>query len=171
MRIRGGQEKEDIKLSMTAMIDIVFQLLVFFIMTFKITALEGDFQINMPTTSQDPEVMDFDDLDNTIQVYLQENDQHLLQGMQVTRGEETVTYTHVEGQSDAFAALGEYIRTAVEREGDPTKRKELQVEIEADDLLAYGETVRAIESVSARIDEDRNVVPLIEKINFKDTRK
>ena len=170
MRIRGGQEKEDTKLSMTAMIDIVFQLLVFFIMTFKITALEGDFQVNMPTTSKDPDI-NFPDLDNTIQVYLQENDQHLLHGMQVTRGEETVTYTHVEGQSDAFAALGEYIRTAVEREGDPTKRKELQVEIEADDLLVYGETVRAIESVSARIDEDRNVVPLIEKINFKDTRK
>ena len=33
---------------MTPMIDIVFQLLIFFIMTFKIIAPEGDFNIKMP---------------------------------------------------------------------------------------------------------------------------
>ena len=33
---------------MTPMIDIVFQLLVFFIMTFKIVSQEGDFNIKMP---------------------------------------------------------------------------------------------------------------------------
>ena len=41
-----GQEK--ITLQMAPMIDVVFQLLVFFIMTFKIVTLEGDFNIRMP---------------------------------------------------------------------------------------------------------------------------
>ena len=33
---------------MTPMIDIVFNLLIFFVMTFKITAPEGDFNVKMP---------------------------------------------------------------------------------------------------------------------------
>ena len=45
----GPEEK--IELQMTPMIDIVFQLLVFFIMTFKIVAQEGDFNVKMPLAS------------------------------------------------------------------------------------------------------------------------
>ncbi len=33
---------------MTPMIDVVFQLLIFFMLTLKIIAPEGDFNINMP---------------------------------------------------------------------------------------------------------------------------
>ena len=40
-------EPEEIKINMTAMIDIVFQLLVVFIMTFKVVAMEGDFNIKL----------------------------------------------------------------------------------------------------------------------------
>ncbi|MFP6675633.1 MAG: biopolymer transporter ExbD, partial [Pirellulaceae bacterium] len=46
----SGDDK--IELQMTPMIDIVFQLLVFFIMTFKIVAQEGDFNIRMPLASE-----------------------------------------------------------------------------------------------------------------------
>ena len=50
MKIRHttGSGDRRIQLQMTPMIDIVFQLLVFFIMTFKIVAQEGDFNIKMP---------------------------------------------------------------------------------------------------------------------------
>ena len=42
MQIRNANnEGEKIELQMTPMIDIVFQLLVFFIMTFKIVSMEG----------------------------------------------------------------------------------------------------------------------------------
>jgi len=44
---RRDDEKKS-QLLMTPMIDIVFQLLIFFIMTFKITAPEGDFYIDLP---------------------------------------------------------------------------------------------------------------------------
>ena len=43
---RRDDEKKS-QLLMTPMIDIVFQLLIFFIMTFKITAPEGDFYIDL----------------------------------------------------------------------------------------------------------------------------
>ena len=52
MKIRHiGTTDEKIELQMTPMIDIVFQLLIFFIMTFKIVAQEGDFNIKMPLAS------------------------------------------------------------------------------------------------------------------------
>ena len=38
------------------MIDIVFQLLVFFIMTFKIVTPEGDFDVKMPVAGTSPRV-------------------------------------------------------------------------------------------------------------------
>ena len=49
MKIRNtGRGEQETNLQMTAMIDIVFLLLVFFVMTFKIIAPEGDFNIKMP---------------------------------------------------------------------------------------------------------------------------
>ncbi len=49
MKVRNvGRHDEKVELMMTPMIDIVFQLLIFFIMTFKIIAPEGDFNIKMP---------------------------------------------------------------------------------------------------------------------------
>ena len=48
MKIRHTGREDKIQLQMTPMIDIVFQLLVFFIMTFKIILHEGDFNILMP---------------------------------------------------------------------------------------------------------------------------
>ena len=56
MRIRGQRQTSKTNLDMTSMIDVVFQLLAFFVMTFQIVAPEGDFNIRMPTpgTSAEP---------------------------------------------------------------------------------------------------------------------
>ncbi len=51
MKIRNTHRPEKIELQMTPMIDIVFQLLIFFIMTFKIVEVEGDFNIKMPASA------------------------------------------------------------------------------------------------------------------------
>lgn len=48
LRYMPRQSIEKVELLMTPMIDIVFQLLIFFIMSFKIAAQEGDFWIRMP---------------------------------------------------------------------------------------------------------------------------
>ena len=48
MKIRRDVEQEKHELNMTSMIDIVFLLLIFFVMTFKIVELEGDFSVRMP---------------------------------------------------------------------------------------------------------------------------
>ncbi len=49
MNVRGtGKKNEKIEPQMAPMIDVVFQLLIFFMLTLKITSPEGDFNINMP---------------------------------------------------------------------------------------------------------------------------
>ena len=171
MKFRGGQEKDEVKLQLTSMIDIVFLLLAYFIMTFKITALEGDFLINMPMGDQTNQV-EINELDNTIYVYLQENPAtHQLQTLQIRYQSDEKTYVHEDGGSDAFGQLHAFIRDIVERDADPSEGGEKEVEIETDFDLAYGETIRAIEAVSARLDENNKPVQLIEKIRFKDARR
>ncbi len=43
---KGGPDRAELQL--TSMIDVVFLLLIFFVMTFKIAAQEGDFSVRMP---------------------------------------------------------------------------------------------------------------------------
>ena len=45
---------DKIPIDMTPMIDIVFQLLTFFVMTLKIVEAEGDFNIKMPLAAPRP---------------------------------------------------------------------------------------------------------------------
>ena len=53
MKLRASTAlAERIPLDMTPMIDIVFQLMAFFIMTLKIVLHEGDFDIRMPAAGQ-----------------------------------------------------------------------------------------------------------------------
>ena len=48
MKIRTKRSNEKAELQLTSMIDVIFLLLIFFVMTFKIAAQEGDFSVKMP---------------------------------------------------------------------------------------------------------------------------
>ena len=48
MRIKSSAAGNEGQLQLTSMIDVVFLLLIFFVMTFKIAAQEGDFSVKMP---------------------------------------------------------------------------------------------------------------------------
>ena len=78
-------EPEELKLNMTAMIDIVFQLLVFFVMTFKVVAMEGDFNIKMPLAAADGQSVD-DLLPDLIQITLEPDAAGNLASMTVDNG-------------------------------------------------------------------------------------
>ena len=51
MKIRKNSGETKVEQQMTAMIDVVFQLLTFFVMSFKVTVQEGDFSIKMPLSA------------------------------------------------------------------------------------------------------------------------
>jgi biopolymer transport protein ExbD len=85
------EEPEEIQLNMTAMIDIVFQLLIFFIMTFKVVAQEADFNIKMPMASG-PATDILEEPPELIRVKLRTGPEGVINSIQVDDEVETLTF-------------------------------------------------------------------------------
>ena len=161
MRV-NNESPEEIKLNMTAMIDIVFQLLVFFIMTFKVVAQEGDFNIRMPLASTNANQSMDDDLPEIIYVTLTAGTNGNINSISIEDG---ATFSDPKSMYDN---LTKHVEGKLAGEGDPEKAKETEVEFEISPQLKYSYTVKAIEHVSGRIQPNGSVKKLIQKIKFKD---
>lgn len=162
MRIET-EEPEEIQLNMTAMIDIVFQLLIFFIMTFKVVAQEGDFNIRMPLASQPSDEIPLDEPPELIRISLRSGDGGKITTINVDDDIETQTF----GPSETmFVELTDYIEQKLAADGDPESAEETEVEFDIDFNLRYSYTVNAIEAVSGKT-VNGQVKKLIDKIKFK----
>ena len=143
------------------MIDIVFQLLTFFIMTLKIVTPEGDFNITMPAGGSAPQDT-IDDVKLPIRIKLTANDDgDLAKISRLPDGggpAETI---------ESFDELHEMIKAEVKDEGGPGSEgaKELEVELDCDYGLKYKYTMAAITAVSG-IKQGDDVIKLVEKIKF-----
>ena len=161
MKIKSTEDR-NVKLQMTSMIDIVFQLLVFFIMTFKIVEMEGDFNVRMPLAAKESSAIE-DVLPDLITVRLKVGAEGKIAGIDVDNG--------VEGDSffdpDMYIRLTDFVEKTINTEGDASEAVETEVEFDIDYDLKYAWTVKAIEAVSGKV-VDRRVEKLIEKIKFKD---
>jgi biopolymer transport protein ExbD len=164
MRIRGhlNEGNEDIKLNMTAMIDIVFQLLVFFIMTFKVVAMEGDFDIKMPLASQKT-IEDIEKVTTLITVKLSAGADGEITGISADNGSEGESFT-----TDIFNELTSFVEKTITGEGDPSSAEDVEVEFDIDYGLKYKYTVRAIEAVSGKVQADGSIKTLVEKFKLRD---
>jgi len=191
MKIRGyDKANEEIKLQMTPMIDIVFQLLVFFIMTYKVTAMEGDYNIRMPSAANQPTMEELT-LDKLLQVKLNANPEtRFLESIEVTYGSDSKTWVRrvdpfrktnpklkltpaQEAQNlqsrAVFASLNQFVIGVVNPgSGDPGSGSEIEAEIDADSSLRYEDTVYAIEAISGFKDDSKKIIKLIDKIKFTD---
>lgn len=164
MKFRKHDDSDsEIKLNMTAMIDIVFQLLVFFIMTFKVTAMEADFNIRMPAAADQPEI-DMTENPTVIFVNLRAGTERDISGIDVDDGARTESFN----DRDMFQQLTRFVEETLTAEGTPSGEDEVEVEFSIAEVLRYKHTVRAIEAVSGKIEGD-TVKKLIEKIKFKNT--
>ncbi|MFM7116739.1 MAG: biopolymer transporter ExbD [Planctomycetota bacterium] len=161
MKLGRRRKSEDLKINMTAMIDIVFQLLIFFILTFKVAALEGDFEVKMPLASTNPSSMD-EVLPTVIHVGLTAGVNRDIASIEIDDGTQALTFT----QSDMFQQLTGFVESVVAREGDPSMASEVEVEFDIADELRYRFTVKAIEAVSGRVLPDGTVKKLVNKIKF-----
>jgi len=155
MKIRNTEHREQIVLQMTPMIDIVFQLLVFFVFTFKIVLPEGDFNIRMPSsaasqTSQPNETP-------LLKVRLHATPDGELAGVQL--GDLTFS-----GESP-FLQLHEAIRGMINDSGGPGSTDQ-EVEIEADYDLKYRYAMHAITAITGQIDDNGEQHKLVERIKF-----
>lgn len=161
MKIQTTEDR-NVKLNMTSMIDIVFQLLVFFIMTFKIVEMEGDFNVRMPLAAKESTSIE-DVLPDLITVKLKVGAEGKIAGIDVDNGVEGDSYF----DADMYSRLTDFVEKTIDAEGDPSEAIETEVEFDIDFDLKYSYTVQAIESVSGKI-VDGQVKKLIEKIKFKD---
>jgi len=163
---RSDTEAQEIKLDMTAMIDVVFQLLIFFVMTFKTPIYEGDFSIKMPSLSQQPETMEPEILDETMTVTLTADDNRNLASINVLFQADDFTYNVDPNNPDGvFQALNDYVIALVGNRADPTEA-DIEVQLDAAYDLQYQYTIKTIEALSGHRNADGQVVQLIEKINF-----
>ena len=157
-RRRKQSKGEKLETNMSAMIDIVFQLLIFFMLTLKIVEPEGDFNVNMPaqgtpTSSDDMPLPD-------IKVKLRANPDGTLVGLFF--GQRNLGIGPA-----AFEQLNIEILKVIGRPGDPIT-KDMPVEIDADYNLHFSNVINAVGACTGRVDKrSGNIVKYIEKIKFK----
>lgn len=157
MKIRHtGRQEEVSGLHMTAMIDIVFLLLIFFVMTFKIIAPEGDFNVKMPAASAqgtpDPTAMP------PIKIRITANE---------AGGIGSIRFADV--PISRLSELRTRIRGVVGDAPGPGALESTEVEFDCDYNLHYEHVVQAITAVSGYVENGR-VVKLVEKIKFSPPR-
>jgi biopolymer transport protein ExbD len=159
MKIRNKDDADDLKieLQMTPMIDIVFQLLVFFIMTFKVVAQEGDFNIRMPLASEggapDEEHMP------PYQLRLTANAQGTLE----------VPFTLDGNDMQSFTELQNLLISHLEaHEAGPADfLEQAEVELICDYNLRYDFVIQAIDAVRGKRDRATNqTIEIVQNIKF-----
>ena len=161
MKIRHTTSSGDdkIEIQMTPMIDIVFQLLVFFIMTFKIVSQEGDFNIKMPLAAPNEGLQD-DSQVPPMKVRLRADADGDLAGISLNE-------TNYPNWTD----LHRHIITVIGTDRGPNSiQATAEVELDCDYDLHYEHVVAAITAVSGYIDPNNNVVKLVENIKFASPR-
>jgi biopolymer transport protein ExbD len=155
---------EEVELQMTPMIDIVFQLLVFFIMTFKIAMPEGDFLVKMPKSApaegQPP--------DNVVPPIV------------VKLGADGNGHCNFVKISDnppleprgGFEELARKIRAIVDDQGGAGSPggQAVEVEFDCDYNLRYEYAIKAVTAVSGEV-RDGKVIKVVEKIKFTPLKK
>jgi biopolymer transport protein ExbD len=145
---------------MTPMIDVVFQLMIFFMLTLKIVTAEGNFDINMPigapaASSNDLQIPD-------IKVRLIATPEGGLGSLKL--GQRSLG-----NDARAFAQLNSEILKIIGRPGNPLT-KDVEVEIDADYNLNYSYVIQAISACTGSMRNGR-LVRYVEKIKFAPPRK
>jgi biopolymer transport protein ExbD len=155
MKIRHTDRRETITLQMTPMIDIVFQLLVFFVFTFKIVLPEGDFNIRMPADSGEAAEPTDTPL---LKVRLRAGGDRHLAGVQL--GDVDL------GTDNPFFELQTRIRGMIDDTGGPGSTEQ-EVEIDCDYDLRYRYVMRAMTAITGYLDPQTGQRhKLIERVRF-----
>ncbi|TVQ02261.1 MAG: biopolymer transporter ExbD [Planctomycetaceae bacterium] len=159
MKVRNRQEAVKHEVNMTSMIDIVFLLLVFFVMTFKIVEMEGDFSVRMPLASDESGAVD--DTELPIKLRLRADDSGMLTSIQLNEISLGVDFASL--QNTVIGLVGSAVPGDDAGEGP-------EIEIDTDFHLRYEHVIESITAVSGYKEGDQTV-KLIEKIKFAKPRR
>jgi biopolymer transport protein ExbD len=151
----------DATLQLTSMIDVVFLLLIFFIMTFKIAAQEGDFSVKMPLQNSGGQPLE-PDSDLPIKLRLKADASGNLADIVVN-------------DSQSFGKDFAKLRTFVMQmtpggAKGPGDKDGPEVELDLDYHLRYEHVINAITSVTGHRQGD-DIIRLVNRIKFAPPRK
>ena len=158
VKIKREPLSDKIPIDMTPMIDIVFQLLTFFIMTLKIATQEGDFNIRMPLAAPRAGTPDPNQLPPM-----------KLRMTADSAGNLTSLVLNERSFSgpDRWKQLNNHIAGIV---GAGSAAQSAEVELDCDYNLKYENVIEAITAVSGELSQDGQLVKLVEKIKFSPPR-
>ena len=163
LKIKKGAEPA-VAIDMTPMIDIVFQLLAFFIFTLKITVQEGDFNIKMPLAAPREGVPDPNQVP-PIKVRLRATTDGSCAGIVVNPNDDGTGGTSF--GNNGWQQLRLYIADQVSH---GSQASAFEVTIDADYNLDYENVIKCITAVSGERTPDGHITKLIEKIKFAPPR-
>lgn len=171
MKMRAaGKGPEKIEQQMAPMIDIVFQLLIFFMLTLKIVAPEGDFNVNMPLGSPPTASNESVDLP-PMKVRLEANAAGELVNLQLGGNRLGVTGGGF-NPALAFQQLNQAVQDQLYSNGQRKAfTEEQEVEIDADHELHYQYTIRAMSAVRGKKLPNGQLVHFIDKVKFAPPRQ
>ena len=159
MKFRSHSGGEKVELMMTPMIDIVFQLLAFFIMSFKLAAQEGDFNVKMPLAGAAPGISS--SVLPPIKVRLTADAQGKLASLSLN---ETPLVSFKQLQNNLIQLVG--------TDRSPGSIADMaEVELDCDYDLRYEGVVNAVTHVSGYVADGGVIVKLVEKIKFSPPRQ
>jgi len=154
MARKESQLADKIHIDMTPMIDVVFQLISFFMFSLKVVSPEGDFDIRMPLGKSASAVMD-DQQVPPIRV-------KLAAGPDGSMASITMNGNPLKDFNDLQK---EVVRLVGKGRGPDSLAEKTEVELDCDYGLKYVNVVRAITAVSGTV-QDGQIVELIKKIKF-----
>ncbi len=157
MKFESKRGAEKAELQLTSMIDVIFLLLIFFVMTFKIAAQEGDFSVKMPIggagQSDSPNI--------PIKLRLRSNADGELVDMIVN---DSLSF------GNDWTKLRGFILERTGGNAPPSAEEGPEVEIDLDYNLRYENVIRAITAVTGQRQGDE-IMRLVERIKFAPPRK
>lgn len=179
MKAKRTPISDKIDLNMTPMIDIVFQLMTFFLFSIKTVDTEGSFNIKMPTPSKnvaDPE----SDPAFPVPLVMTADARGWLTSVTFKGGKYSVPVPGntdgldlkermnlVNNASQAFDNVHKVVQGMVGNTQGPGGAKALEIELDCSPNLKYSYVIQAINSVSGHRQSNGTITPLIEKIKFK----
>ena len=152
MAKRQSQLAGKVAVDMTPMIDVVFQLLTFFMLTLKTVITEGDFEIRMPLGPSQGAVED-----NPIPPVRVK----ITAGPDGDRTGIAMNGNPVADFDDLRRKIMDLVGTGPGSNADKT-----EVELDCDYQLKYVNVVNAISAVSGVVQPDGTVVEMIKKIKL-----
>jgi len=157
---RDVKAPEKVDIQMTPMIDIVFQLMAFFLMTFKVAATEGDFNLKLPKADRSAGAANTQSEMLTVKL-VAAGDGSLAR---MTFGPVTVQ-TNPANPKKGYRDLNKFLELKV-ASAQAAGQEEPEIQIDADDLLRYENIIDTVEAVSTAVDAEGHAKPLAKKVKF-----